>query len=289
MKHVLHIGAHKTATTHLQKALDRASTQLQQAGVVFLGPSLLRKPPFNFLSVLSGDDAAATTGLAQAVAGADRLVLSEENLLGTAHQPKALRQGRFYPNAETRLARLIRAYDLAPLHLMMAVRDPVDFYVSAYSQLLYSGRVRPFEEFIGACDVPSMQWSELIDRLIAVDGVDQFTVWRYEDYPAVGRDILPIMLGATGNEVTLPDHVQHPGLSARAHAQIFEWVAAGQSPPARGFGREARALFPKKEGVAAYQPWDPEAVARSAAAHTVDLDRIAAIDRVNLLRPQAAS
>ena len=188
----LHLGAHKTASTHLQKCLRVALDGAQNA--CFLGPSEMRTAPFGFEALAArgpGDPAGAeaAAALRRRIAGVPCVVISEENVLGTAHAPKMLREARFYPRADARLAHLVAGLGAARVRLHLAVRDPAGFLVSAYCQRLYAGQVLPFAAFLGGLSPDRLRWSEMLGRLLAVPGVAGVTLWRYEDYPGVLGEI----------------------------------------------------------------------------------------------------
>jgi hypothetical protein len=286
----LHLGAHKTASTHLQKALRGASAGARD--ICFLGPTEMRAPEIGLEALLArgtadplGAEAAAA--LRGRIGGAAHVLLSEENILGTAHSPKMLREGRFYPGSEVRVARLIAGIGGGPVRLHLAVRDPAGFLVSAYCQRLYAGHVLSFATFLDGLAPQAMRWSDLLERLLCVDGVDQCVLWQYEEYQAVMPQIvaglLPAPLAAT---VRAEPGVVHPGLSHAAHAWVIAQAAAGRSP--ERLAREARVLWPKVPGVAAFAPLNPATLDASSSAYAADVTTMAAMPRVTLLNPPDA-
>ncbi|MDN3713090.1 hypothetical protein QWZ10_17480 [Paracoccus cavernae] len=86
---ILHLGAHKTATTHLQKSLQLAVETLAEAGIYYAGPDLLRT---DLCPLVDGVGAKGPQGhakaqrasavLHQAQADFPHLLVSDENLLG---------------------------------------------------------------------------------------------------------------------------------------------------------------------------------------------------------------
>ena len=119
MRVILHIGAHKTATTYLQRRLDAHRTVLETQGVAYAGPDQLREHAARRLPFTAPHLVAVRVALARArKQGAARLILSEENLLGPmADLPRGL-----YLDPARRLAPVIKAEledyraSLAPQH-----------------------------------------------------------------------------------------------------------------------------------------------------------------------------
>jgi len=288
---VLHIGAHKTASTHLQQAIRAERRALLAAGVGFFGPPHFRSGRFPFREAMAWRGELArlrrrhAPGLVGRHARMQRLVLSEENILGGAHDPDMFEQGRFYPRAAQRLARFIAAAGADEVTLFLAVRDPASFLLSAYSQKLLSGRPMPFDSFIGALDPARLSWAELMARLLAVPQVAGCVLWRFEDYPAIAPRVLDAMLPPAGAaQVPLPAQPAHQGLSARAHKEVMDWLRAGDRGDAAKVARRARTRFAKSPTEPGFAPFGAATLAATAQAYARDLDAVAAMARVTWLR-----
>jgi hypothetical protein len=285
---ILHVGAHKTASTHLQRMLRGARAALDEAGVAMFTPNELRLPEGLPLEPALAGDAGAAEALRAAMAGAgSRLVVSEENLLGPSMRPEA--PGVLYPHAERRLAAFLEATGLGSVRLMLAVREPVDWLISSHAQRMMAGRWIGFDAFVDGFDPRSLAWSGYVERLMAVPGVTGCDVWRVEDWPGV----LPAVLGRMLPEGLVPavrllPGVTHAGLSARALALMAEARPAPTDREARrAVALAARGRFPKGPENPAPAPFAPALVAESAAAHAADLARLAALPGVTLLHPAA--
>ena len=277
----LHLGAHKTASTHLQHSLRRHRVALANAGLVWLDPDDLRGPPLNAGQLAESGDPALAAALVARAGGA--AVVSDENLLGSAHLRGARGDQRLYPDADARLTRLLGATGWRGVALFLGVRDPAAFLASAYTQRLMSGRVSDFATYLDGADPAMLAWSDLAARLLAVPGVTALTVWRQEDYPAVWPDLMARMLpdGLGAGVAPLPQ-VVHPGMSAAAHAAFMAQVAAGTPPD--GLARRLRRDLPKSPTRPGYRPFDATTRAASAAAYAVDMDRVARLPGATLLR-----
>jgi hypothetical protein len=283
----LHLGAHKTASTHLQRTIAAHSVQIEAQGMTYLGPAELRGNGLRLGWVAAGgaDAQSAARRVGKEIARRPRLLISEENILGTAHEPEMLLQGRFYPEGGLRLSRVLDALgrDGPSEMLYLAVRDPAGFMVSAYCQRLFSGAIEPFGAFLGACDPSRMRWSELVRRLLGDDRVAGCLVWRYEDWPAIAPQVLARMLPAgVAAQVEVVPGVTHPGLSARAHGWVMQAHADGETAP--DLARRARRRFPKSAIEPGFQPFSDATRAASAAAYADDLERIALLPGAELLR-----
>lgn len=288
----IHIGAHKTATTHLQRSFYRARAKLARHGVTFLGPDEMRGGQFPLGEVMKGPGEATelrslvAERLADLCAGRPVLVISEENLPGVVQTLEMPRSGRFYPKADARLTRLLTAIG-APVRLCLGVRDPARFLASAFTQQLMGGTVGPFEAYIGDRDPATMRWSDYVRRLLVLPNVTGLTVWRHEDYADVGPAILDRMTGRGAAGVTLLDKTIHAGLSAAAYAQVAQAIADGRANEP-GLVQAAKKAYPKGDEFPGFDPWDEETASRSRAAYAADMAEIEALDGVEVLRPGKA-
>lgn len=280
----LHLGAHKTASTHLQHSLRACRAAFAGAGLRYLDPADLRADGFRLGLIAQGGtrSESAARRFAEAAAREKRLLLSEENILGSALSAQPAGRGRLYPDAAQRLARVTGLLGGRRAQVFLAVRDPAGFLVSSYGQRLISGVVEPFERYLGARDPSALRWADLVGRLAGVPGVHEITIWRYEDWPKIAPAVFARMLpGELAQKVQLTGGVVHPGLSARAH----EWIMAelSQGRASAETPREARARFPKRPGEAGIMPFDEEVRARIARAYADDLSALRAMTGVTLL------
>jgi hypothetical protein len=280
---VLHLGAHKTASTHLQQALKRARAGL--AARVFV-PDDLRKDGLKLQDWLhpSVEDAAHEGALRAAFAGPGRLLISEENILGQAPGAGQWADPALYPRAAERLAKLGRVLPAPPSVLALAVREGAGFLAACYSQALMAGRVKPFAQAFGHMDPAALDWDGLLAGLMAAAPGAQAVVWDHADWPAVAPQVAVALLGPGARPLPLPAGLAHPGLSAPAVAALLQ-AAPPEGEAARILARGLRARFPKGGGHPPFAPHAAAARERAAAAHAALLARLAVRPGVTVLRP----
>lgn len=295
MRFHIHLGAHKTATTHMQLCLGNARRQLRQRGVRYFGPRNLREPPG--LATALADTARDRltnhwrAGLAARLTDCRLAVLSEENILGTM-APDLLfgANGAIYPAAAGRVARLLDFAGGHPATLFLAVRNPTDFVASAYGMHLAGGNPPVLSEYIGNFRVPALRWSRLVERLLAVEGVEQMVVWAYEDYRVARPQVLGALVG-TQNVRLVPDRGRAlPGWSRDAY-RLYQkrYLKAEEGTDLRALAREAKKSLPKDDGRAAMQPFGPAARERAKINYARDLERLQSMERVTFLQPKAGA
>lgn len=293
IRRVLHIGAHKTASTHLQLCLQRAESALSAHGVAVFTPRRLRAPDLllqDYVTRPPEDEGRAEHGArlrAAFATGARRLVISEENILGNAHAQELMQSAQFYPRAEQVVPRVLELLPPGPRVLALAVREPASFIVSAYSQRLMSGASDSFDQFLNGLNPLSLSWFDLVVRLRRAAPFAQIIVWRYEDYPAIAPSVLAELLGPQpAAAVQMEASVEHPGLSAQAHLAVMaeaETLRALDPDTARARIRALRDLHPKGPDAAPFDPFLPSFKARAAQAYHEDVARLAEMRGVRLL------
>lgn len=287
---VLHLGAHKTASTHLQQAITAA---LPIDGVTFAGPQRLRQTggslPERFGFPFDPDNAVVSdlsphAALAQLSDGADRLVLSEETFAGKLQRGWGRIPTPLYftaPDRVSQLAGIIAEAGGPPLDLCLGIRNPTDYLGSAYSQILNGNRVIMPQKYRDKNPYDIIDWADYVARLRACDGVRSLTVWRYEDYETLFPAICVAMVG-TVDVPPLQERVQ-PRLSEQAVDAIL--LAKRFTGP--DFKREAAETLPISAENPPYDLYDAQTHAASRALYSQQCAAIAAIPDVTFLQTKA--
>jgi hypothetical protein len=284
IKIIIHAGAHKTASTHLQNRVLENENLVVKSGCSYLGPEKIRDQFGTLWRALGRSDTPdeQKRKLAALAAGQPRLVISEENIIGGF---KDLMNGPnraiLYPKAVERLARLAQLVAPNPLHIAMAVREPSSYYVSVYNQLLLSGRFQTWERFSKGLDPTAVKWSDILRPIAEIPGVAAVSIWRYEDYHRLLPQILNTLLGQPRPDIPL--HMEkrmHEGLSERAVQACCSWHAAGYGGR---LGAVAREDFPVSDAYPKFSPWPEELMRESRAAYGRDIEALGRAGNITVL------
>lgn len=285
---VLHLGAHKTASTHLQKSLAAARADLAAGGCTYLGPDLLRRelriPSLERpLKGILRKSAALRAALADITT--PRLLLSDENILGETRPPSLAQGDQLYPGAEARLGKLLAALEMEGVTLALALRDPLALMVSGWGHQHVAGREVSFAEYCAAVQPAALRWSGLVERLMGCAGVRDLLLWRYEEYGGLAAEIgqrltglacVPVLAGGQGGALLA-------GPSARA---LSEAAAIRRAQPGLDYKhalRRAMRRYPRGPDTPAPQLFAPEEMAASARAYRDDWERLCAMEDVTCL------
>ena len=287
----LHIGAHKTASTHLQKVLKHNQKLLVEEGIAAYGPWYLRMKGRSLHSMFGLQGSGKATPrrspqdqLAFLAKGAKRLVLSEENFAGVLRGPEGRVSFPLYSTATGKITEFVETVAPVKVELFLAVRNPAAFMASAYSQTLMGGTHIGPRTFRARNDWRSVDWTDYIARLRAISGVADIYVWRQEDYDATLRLIMRRMLrwSAGGKIEKIKEGRVHQGLSAAAVRQTLAWAQEGRTEKLAG---TARGLFPIDDTNKAFKLYAASTLAASEAVYDAQMAQIEAMDGVTVLHP----
>jgi hypothetical protein len=288
----LHLGAHKTATTHLQQILARRTAALAARGLAFVPPPAFRLALRKARRWRHLDRAGVARRLAAELeaiaAGAEVLAISDENLIGDTRGALA---PRLYPELEKRLAVLADLAAGAEIHVFLAIRGFDRFWPSAFAEALRhhpmpARRVAALEARALA-DPPS--WLEPIARIRAVLPGARLTVWRYEDHRAHWRELARAFLGRDPGP--LRDQPP-PRWTVSPNAEAVRAAARLVLPlPKRLHRRRVGKLYaahPAGQGEP-FAPFSPEAVRRLQERYAADLAALRAEGLLLEFEPEAAA
>ncbi len=281
----LHIGAHKTATTHLQRSLLDADTALRAEGVQFHGPRSFRwgEPSLLERFRIAGEPngpvrAIDPRALAKLANGAERLILSEENFPGTLMNENGRLRRPLYPDGPRRIAELAVRMPEVPVDLYLSIRQPTALLNSAFSQRLHGRRDITLEDFLRRNAIALVDWVSLVTRLRAAPGVRTLTLWCYEDYTVLFPQIVTELTGgrAAGCVAPLPENM-HGGLSELTVTLLLADDTITLE--------EAIAACPVDENNPKFDAFDAEAHALGREYYDAQLAQIDAMDGITRLRP----
>ncbi|WP_373635041.1 hypothetical protein [Yoonia sp. SS1-5] len=281
-----HVGAHKTATSHLQRSLRAASDALADQGVMYYGPDHFRLPGRS-LPALFGQKATQKRAPADQLdllrKGGHRLIISEENFMGVLNSPRRRPVKMRYPEAGRRVADIATAVDVGGLDVFLSIRNPATFLNSAYCQMLLGGRVMPFAKFARINPIESVNWHSLAKRLSRARGVNRVVVWRFEDYAPLFPRICTALAGPDAGGLIAPLARRiHVGLSATAVAEVLMQDGTGADDRV---ANRARKAHPVSADTPPFDGFDTHIHGLADAAYSGQIAAIRALPKVTFLDP----
>lgn len=277
----VHLGAHKTATTHLQDTLEAVMPQLAGFGITYVPRETFRGagglPEFGAIhrmlcsAGLSRPGLPAGHWLRELGRQAEILLLSEENLLGSASD---LLHRNLYPQAVSRLQTLRQAAGNASMSVFLAVRSLDTLLPSAYAQRSRFGRSRPgeFESVRKLALQQPVRWLHFVERLVKIFPPADITIWRFEDYTAAPERFLSELCGVSALHFPVletPSSTRSPSAEA---ILATEQLDPGMSRKARE--RAAITICENDTGNRRFKPFSPAEASLLAEAYAKDLATI---------------
>ncbi len=201
---ILHVGAHRTATTSFQHYLRAHSRAILDSGTGFWGPWRTRKGLFSGLfrgpgdamRHVSPDRVKGRIALQLAKSrdsGLDRLVITDENMIGTSRH--CLKSTRLFPAAGDRMARYNAAFDGRITRILLTVRSPEMWWSSAAAYAINRGHPVPSQFNLDKIAQSTRSWRDVIIDMACAMPEARIKVTTFEE--TAGRPDL-LLAHATG-------------------------------------------------------------------------------------------
>ncbi|WP_163025809.1 hypothetical protein [Chachezhania antarctica] len=270
-KTVLHLGAHKTATTFIQKVLSLNADALRRRGTAVLLPEHLRGDPDLAYASTGDADRDAQVHRTRARfdtllrgARAPRVVLSEEGLLGSSRMNLTARA--LYPDPGPRLSCLPPDLDSPDTEICLSIRSYDSFFAANISTVARRGKLFAFDDLRASLLALARGWPDVLADIRAHFPNARLTVWQYEDFTPHRDAILRHLAGGPVNFASA-DRVNR-SLSARAMTELAALAdSRGNLPGGPGAARKLARAFPSGAQYPSYSPWSPEDAATLRAAY----------------------
>ncbi|MGC1503011.1 MAG: hypothetical protein WA782_02615 [Sulfitobacter sp.] len=252
---ILHLGAHRTATTTFQHYIGDHLDGLSAQHIAYWGPERARTSVFPGLfrnsTAPRGRNLAkraegrirlfATQARAQ---GVEQLLISDENLLGNCKQN--IRAERLYPAAGERTARISAAFGGRLRRIVLSVRSQDIWWASACALTVSRGHPVPSARKLEAIARNRRTWRDVITDLACAAPGAQIDVLTFE--AVTGR---PERLLRTALEKDVPKDTRRRWLNRSPDLQTLRAGLADQGSDPD--------LLPDELG--RWQPFTPEQTA----------------------------
>lgn len=246
MTHIrFHIGAHKTASTHLQMTLARCAFRpgiryvpLNFLRMTLTSPVRRRRPRLPWHRWYSGT-----------------WLFSDENILGTTENGL-----RMYHDP----AHALRYFNDCGLSVFLCVRSYDTFLASAYGERLWRHPYRPFSR-----KLPVRRWPGLVRDLRHALPDAPIHIWRYEDYRAHFRAIAQFY--TDNGIIAFGDPLKHNPKSGFSEQAVAEMSRFNRRRPRKYEVLRVREKFPIGPKYPRFNPWTDEQEAHLRGMYEKDL------------------
>ncbi len=308
---VLHGGFHKTATTFLQKSLQRNKGKLNKASIHYVPHRDLRKS----FTVPCQQNAYQSIGIRRKTKISDgelydltstffepvtknppqRLVLSDENLAG--HCGNCVKTGQLYRYRDAFMASFSKSTPYPVREIYLSVRNYADFFAAAYVEYF-----RSLQEDSTNVTTTQVMRTRLFNHMPGWNGVlnvvtkhfpqAHIYVWRFEDFVADDAMAPALLQRLVGDAVDVHSFDAPQGeskrqtASARAMAEL-EMIAQVEGLPSLVAKRQdIQARYPRNAENGRFDPWLPWERAHLDRLYADDIMRLRTNKHVTVLDPQ---
>jgi hypothetical protein len=211
MKILVHLGAHKTATTFIQSQLANNRAELATKGYGVAGIWVVRRKFTNLFDRLSYFDPVwrfltrrlLRRRLDRMIAQAGKVetfLLSDENLLGLISANYW--RGYLYPWAGRRVAILKSLLGARETHFFLCIRRYPDYLTSSWLQMASKGKAPAFEKYLEKFPPEGRGWAEIVADICGAVGAKNVTVWTYDWFSEDPARVFQLL--APGTDFVVP-------------------------------------------------------------------------------------
>lgn len=177
----LYIGAHKTATTHIQQLLGDSRTALLNNDVALSIPNDLRKEwiPIFFKSI-ENNNQISNKEIRDLSPLNHTWIFSDENFSGSSFEFS--QKPGLYNSLQTRLEKFVDIFSDSDIEVFFSIRSYETFYRSAYLEVIRNRGYIPFDRYYTQDQFNNNSWVNVIESIANVIPHKNITIWCYEDF-----------------------------------------------------------------------------------------------------------
>jgi hypothetical protein len=287
MRIELHLGVHKTATTHLQRFWTSCA-RLPAARAACPALEEVRARLTSVVGAPAKDPAEDEARRASAVVWLSQwhgtrpaVVLSDENLIGTCERVFSL--NAIYGGALPRLQRLAELLHGHEVRVWLSVREYGAFLRSAYCEMLRHGAYRPFRQAYVGMDVGQRGWEHLAQDILQAFPGAELRCWRYESLQAVRGPITEALLGLPVARQPAADEQRDRRSFSRIAVRLLDDLFQRVGPDDATRARPSVERIVAGPGMAPFDPWDDAERRDFSAAYERSLAALQAMPSVTWL------
>ena len=250
---IMHIGAHKTATSYMQKKLAQNIELLARRNIHYDPLDTIRK---EFTPILNDRQAAPSDWVFElrSTAKSMNVIISEENIMGVPGD--IVREGHYYVWAQPRLKRACRLLDVETPEIFLAVREYAGFTVSMYSEYIRHRQFLKFADYLQIYEKSNFSWLRVIEDIFTAVPGAKLSVWDFGNFRKIEKQVFQAILGFDPDILQSPEGPVRESFSEVA-VRAFEALSGALSHAEMKKLINARNL-PKGADYPAFDPHQPE-------------------------------
>lgn len=199
------IGAHRTGLEHLRTQLEANADLLAHHGTILPQKVRAGNARQTLLKAVRKNKTTESTGkdfLHHLTEGRnpERVLIIDPEIAGSMLRPH--KNGIYYPRASATTFQMLRELEgLCQVRLYFVTRNTASLLPSCYGASLRHQPNVGYGEFTASSEPDDLRWSELLHRLQGSEAEVPVTVWAYEDYPRMWRQVAQAFSGVPNKEL----------------------------------------------------------------------------------------
>jgi hypothetical protein len=290
----IYVGAHKTASQHLSSILVANTELLDAEETVFYSRSFRALKFLNraLKAINSGGDKEDITGemLHSFSEGRDmkRLLIINPDIVGAVTKPFG--KELFYPRTSGLIRQIQTLFEGHSLNLYAGVRNPATFLPSCYAETMLSASFTDYQSYLEKVNLLNLKWSPFLHRLQGKQSDIPLTVWRFEDYPYIWRDIAQAFTGLpNGQNLTGNSERVNSSITLRGAQLLNRYTQEHPPRTKQDFENTKLAFmerFPSSPNEIVAPKWPPETVQNLTHNYEDDWYYIERMEGINIIQPR---
>lgn len=170
-KITIHIGAHKTGSTHLQSRLEKSEYTLNSNGISYIPLNKFRE---NFKKLINNSEPLINS--LGSYMTAKHVLISDENILGNIWGS----HNATYPNVKRNLQSLLGEFKGIDIDFHLTIRNYEDFFISSYFEFLRHQKYINFTSFFRNINRIGFSWVDLVNEIKSA-GAENLIISEYKN------------------------------------------------------------------------------------------------------------
>jgi hypothetical protein len=269
---ILHIGAHKTATTYMQKTLAINREELAAKGIHYDPLEVLRKNFTNSLQDPPKGNPEFVAALKDRIKVQD-VIVSEENMPGVPGD--LVRNGVYYAHARERLAHIGVLLDVTAPEIFLAVREYSSFLVSMYCEYIRHREFIAFPDYFELYRKSEFSWLKVVGDIAGALPAARLRLWDFSKFRTIEGEVFSAMLGQDAGFLKAPEGPVRESFSDAAMRSYAALSTVLSHQELKNLINPISRALPKGDVYKAFNPLAEDVVAALKAQYQQDLRAIA--------------
>jgi hypothetical protein len=227
----IHLGAHKTATTFVQRNLAANADVFEKQGWKLIWFQVDYRKARQFFVKLRGNkklkprqEKLLDTAFQQIQNDPGDIILTYEGFLGSS----SMQQGKLYASRAVAINILKEKFSGRDIKIGFCIRNFSDYIESTYNYRVSVGQTKAsFARYIKSVSVRKLSWFRIIENLSDAFGAENLVLWTYEDFKKDSATAFSKIVQAAGIDAaeiaTIPANPQLVSLTPAQTRALKSW------------------------------------------------------------------